>query len=246
MISKAEIKQVKLLHQKKYREEKQLFVAEGPKVVKELLQSKYNAKEIFATDEFQVSIPNIQVRKVNEKELKTISTLTTPNQVLAVFEIPSPLVLQPSSLSAQLLLALDDIRDPGNLGTIIRIADWFGIKNLLCSESCVDLFNPKVVQASMGSIARVNVYYENLESTLLKTKSFLPVYGATMDGENIYSQGLSSCGIILIGNESKGVSKNLLTLVSQKISIPKFSHGADSLNAAVATAVICSEFRRRS
>lgn len=244
MISKAEIKQVKLLHQKKHREEKQLFIAEGPKVVTELLKSKFFIKEIFATKEFNVQSSKLKVREISEKELIQVSALTSPNQVLAVFEIPVA-KLNIESLKQELVLALDDIRDPGNFGTIIRIADWFGIKNIICSESCVDLFNPKVVQATMGSIARVNVHSCNLETTLSEFKKSIAIYGATIDGGNIYSEKLSSCGIILIGNESKGISENLLKLVSQKISIPNFSSEAESLNAAIATAVICSEFRRK-
>ena len=244
MIAKAEIKQIKLLHQKKYREEKQLFIAEGPKMVNELVKSKYLVKEVFATKEFKVQSSKFKVREISEKELTQISALTTPNQVLGVFEIPVT-KLNIESLKQELVLALDDIRDPGNLGTIIRIADWFGIKNILCSEGCVDLFNPKVVQATMGSIARVTVHYDNPETTLSVLKKSMAIYGAAMDGENIYTQELPSCGIILIGNESKGISENLLQLVSQKISIPNFSSGAESLNAAIAAAVICSEFRRR-
>ena len=244
MISKAEIKQVRLLHQKKYREEKRLFIAEGPKLVNELVGSTFPVKEIFATKEFQVPSSKFQVQVINEKELIQISALATPNQVLGVFEIPD-MKLNHESLKNELVLALDDIRDPGNLGTIIRIADWFGIKNILCSETCVDLFNPKVMQATMGSIARVNVYFVDLENSLTILSRSMPVFGSTIDGANIYTQELTSNGIILIGNESKGVSGNILKLASEKISIPSFSSGADSLNAAIATAVICSEFKRR-
>jgi len=244
LISKAEIKQIKLLHQKKHRDERKLFIAEGPKVVNELLSSAYSVKEVFATDPYKVKSSAFKIQEISEKELAQISALTTPNQVLGVFEIPL-IKLNKDSLKKELVLALDDIRDPGNLGTIIRIADWFGIKSILCSETCVDVFNPKVVQATMGSITRVNVYYEDLESVLSTLNAFLPVYGSTVDGENIYDNELSSEGIILIGNESKGISENLLKIASRKISIPSFSKGADSLNAAIATAVICSEFRRR-
>ena len=176
--------------------------------------------------------------------MEQISALTTPNQVIGIFEIPA-IKLNPESLKEELVLALDDIRDPGNLGTIIRIADWFGIKNILCSESCVDLFNPKVVQATMGSISRVNVCFGDLDRVLVKLKAYMPVYGSVLEGKDIYSLELSANGVILIGNESNGVSDSLLKLVSHEISIPNFSSGADSLNAAIATAVICSEFRRR-
>ncbi len=238
MISKAQIKNVKLLHQKKYRDQQGLFIAEGPKVVGDLLNSKFKLKEGFATKDFKVQ--GSSFNEINEKELEGISALTTPNQVLAVFEATNE---KPDvgSLKQELVIALDDIRDPGNLGTIIRIADWFGIGHILCSESCVDVFNPKVIQATMGSIARVNVYYADLDTVLKESET---VYAAVLDGKSIYSQKLTSKGVILIGNESKGVSEKLMKHVTDKISIPKFSSGADSLNAAVATAVICSEFKR--
>ncbi|MBI4930344.1 MAG: RNA methyltransferase [Bacteroidetes bacterium] len=243
MISKSKIKFVRSLHQKKYRDAEGLFIAECPKVVNELLHSNYRAKEIFATNQFKVH-PDFyrdKVQEISEKELESISALTTPNQVLAVFEIVTQ-QFTINSVSDKLVLALDDIRDPGNMGTIIRIADWFGINHILCSETCVDIYNPKTVQASMGSMARVCAHYVNLGNTLKNSK---PVYAAVLDGKNIYSEKLSSTGVILIGNESKGISENLIKCVSNKISIPNFSSGADSLNAAVATAVICSEFRRR-
>ena len=249
MISKAHIKEVRLLHQKKFREENGLFIAEGPKVVNELLNSKYKLKEVFCTDEFRIQNIEFRINKITEKELGQISALTTPNQVLGVFEIPSPLVSRPSSFSLELLIALDDIRDPGNLGTIIRIADWFGIHHIICSENCVDIYNPKVVQASMGSIARVNVFYENLASFFNDSRIMnkeLKIYAATLDGKNIYTEQLPDKGIILIGNESKGISGNVLQFVTHKVSIPNFSPKTDSLNAAVATAIICSEFRRNN
>lgn len=244
MISNSVIKQVKLLHQKKYREENRSFIAEGPKVVGELLRSKYKVKEIFAVKGYKLSSLKIPLHEISESELSRISALTSPNQVLGVFEIPET-KLNKESLKDKLILALDDIRDPGNLGTIIRIADWFGVETIICSENSVDLFNPKVVQATMGSIARVKVYYEELEGVLKELGRSMPVYGSSMAGQNIYEQELSFNGVILIGNESQGVSENLLKLASQKIAIPRFSEGAESLNAAVATAIICSEFRRR-
>jgi TrmH family RNA methyltransferase len=152
-------------------------------------------------------------------------------------------VLDIPALKKELVIALEDIRDPGNMGTILRIADWFGISHLVCSETCVDIYNPKVVQSSMGSLARVHVYHENLTETLQK---FNPVYGTVMQGNNIYNEKLSGKGVILIGNESRGISEGLLKHVSHKITIPNYSSGADSLNAAVACAIVCSEFRRRS
>ena len=246
MIAKAQIKKIRLLHQKKYRDEAGLFIAEGPKLVQEILNpiaigSKFKVKEIFATEEFQVQGSGFKVQQVTEKELLQISALTSPNQVIGIFETK---MLKPDIgvLKNELILALDDIRDPGNLGTIIRIADWFGIHHILCSPECVDVFNPKVVQATMGSIARVNVYYTDLHTML---KELNPVYAAVLDGGNIYAEELSSKGVIVIGNESKGISDKLMKLVTHKLVIPGFSPAADSLNAAAATAVICSEFRRR-
>lgn len=240
MISKTQIKNIKQLHQKKYRDEAGFFIAEGPRVVNDLLNSKFKVKEVFAVKEFKVQGSKFNVNEVSENELESISALSTPNQVLAVFQIVET---KPNieELKQELVLALDDIRDPGNLGTIIRIADWFGINHILCSESCVDVFNPKVIQATMGSIGRVNVYYVDLNTVL---KEFNTVYAALLDGKSIYSQKLSSKGVILIGNESKGISEKLMKRVTEKLTIPKFSEGADSLNAAIAAAVICSEFRR--
>jgi TrmH family RNA methyltransferase len=248
MISKAQIKKIHLLHQKKYREVEGRFIAEGPKIVMELLNSKFKLKELFATAGFiaqglpaGLAGPRVKVEEISEKELLQISALKSPNQVLGVFEI-SETKRDAGKLRNELVLALDDIRDPGNLGTIIRIADWFGIHHILCSAACVDVFNPKVVQASMGSIARVSVYYVDLESML---KEFDPVYAAMLGGKSIYAEKLTTKGVIVIGNESKGISDKLMKIVTRKLSIPSFSQAADSLNAAVATAVICSEFRRR-
>ena len=240
MISKAQVKVIRSLHQKKYREEQKLFIAEGPKIVKELLNSKYCVKEIYATQEYNAEDVECDIQEINEKEFAQISALITPNQVLGVFEIPESIV-NINLLQQQLVVGLDDIRDPGNLGTIIRIADWFGINHILCSETCVDVYNPKVVQATMGSLSRVNIHYVNLSIVL---KQFKLIYATLPEGKNMYDEKLSDNGIILIGNESRGISADLLEQVTHKLAIPNFSKGADSLNAAIATAVICSEFRR--
>ena len=241
MISKTRLKQIRLLHQKKQRDLEGLFIAEGPKVVEELLNSGFPVKELFATSEFKTDNLKCPVQLVSQKELESISALATPNQVLGVF---GAVLLQPDpeTMKQELVLALDDIRDPGNLGSIIRIADWFGIHHILCSTSCVEVFNPKVVQASMGSMARVCMYYVDLEHML---KKFDPVYAAVLDGKNIYSEPLTPAGVILIGNESQGISTGAMKHVTRILTIPRLSQAADSLNAAVATAVICSEFRRR-
>jgi TrmH family RNA methyltransferase len=243
MLSKKKIKLIRLLRQKKYREKYKLFIAEGPKVVNEFLNSNYKVKFLFATKEFSVNAhQRVLVNEVSEKELKMISATQTPNQVLAVFEFPPAIILDLERAKMNLILALDDIRDPGNFGTIVRIADWFGINTIICSETSVDVFNPKVVQASMGSLARVNIHYMNLATVL---KKFNTVYAAVLNGKNIYTEKLSASGVILIGNESRGISESMMQFVSHKISIPNFSGKADSLNAAIATAIICSEFRRR-
>ncbi len=241
MISKAEIKRVRSLHQKKFRDEQKCFIAEGPKVISDLLNSEYKAKEIYSLGKmaFPLHTPAIEV---TEKELEIMSALTTPNNAIGIFEMHCPKLNLPS-LKKELVLALDEIRDPGNMGTLIRIADWFGISDILCSGACVDLYNPKVVQATMGSMARVNVHYVNLQEVV---SGFNNVYGTVLNGKSIYTEELSENGIILIGNESRGISETLLGLVTQKISIPNFSSGADSLNAAAAGAIICSEFRRRT
>lgn len=255
MLSKNQIKFVNSLKQKKYREEHKLFIAEGAKVVPELLGSEIKVKQVFATSGF------LRKHKINEQterfeikeaELERISGLITPNEALALCEIPN-IELDKDEFKDKLTLVLDDIKDPGNMGTIIRIADWFGISNIVCSTSSVDAFNPKVVQATMGSIARVKVYEEELISFIKEQKQYnqSAVFGALLDGENIYSKKLPSAGLIVIGNESKGISEEIQLLITDRISIPSFSHfsqsggEAESLNAAIATAIICSEFRRK-
>ena len=255
MLSKNQIKFVNLLKQKKYIQEHNLFIAEGTKIVTELLNSKIQVKQIYGTSDFfrNVTIDKqIERFEIKETELDRISALTTPNGVLAVCEIPVP-ELDINTLKDKLTLVLDDIKDPGNLGTIIRIADWFGIESIICSNETAYAFNPKVIQATMGSIARIKLYYTDLteffkvQSSKFKVQSF----GALLEGESIYTKQLSSEGFIVIGNESKGISENVLPFITDKINIPSFSHyksgggEAESLNAAIATSIICSEFRRR-
>lgn len=254
MLSKNQIKFVNSLKQKKYREEHNLFIAEGAKIVPELLNSKIKVKQVFATsDFFRKHKINDQTERfeIKETELERISALMTPNEALALCEIPL-FELDAASLADKLTLVLDEIKDPGNLGTIIRIADWYGIENIICSTASADVFNPKVVQATMGSIARIKVHYTDL-ADFFKIKApglKLPVFGALLEGENIYTKQLSSKGFIVIGNESKGISAEVQEFITDKISIPSFSHfnssngEAESLNAAIASAVICSEFRR--
>ena len=243
MISKNQMKLVRLLEQKKYRQREGAFVAEGPKVVGDLLAAGYRPKQIFATEEWTTANPACQPVTVTPDELCRISFLQHPQQVLAVFPLPAASHSRQNA-EASLVLALDGIQDPGNLGTIIRIADWFGIDEIICSPDTADAWNPKVVQASMGSIARVHIAYTNLEEYLNHTT--LPVYGTLLDGTSIYSQQLPQQAIIVMGNEGNGISPAIRQLVTHRLLIPQFRPGAESLNVAIATAITCSEFRRNT
>ena len=240
MVSKSQIKLITSLQQKKYRKQEQLFFAEGVKVVQELLHSNFELLDLFTTKQDFLTVPKNKVHAISEAELKKISALTTPNTCLAVFKIPKAKEM----VEKGLIVALDDVRDPGNLGTIIRLCDWFGIETLFCSEESVDIYNPKVVQATMGSISRVNVVYGNLETFLSQTK--LPVFGTFMDGKNIYQEKLPNEGIIIMGNEANGISSSVEKLVSERIAIPRFGNlqVTESLNVATATAIILSEFKK--
>lgn len=237
MISKNQIKFVRQLEQKKYRKKEGLFVAEGPKVVGDLLRAGFKAHTIFATSEWESQGQTFQ--EVSDEELRRVSFLQHPQRVLALFFIPTESVPSVSSLS----LALDDVQDPGNLGTIIRIADWFGIDTIYCSENTADAWSPKVVQATMGSIARVNIIYTDLQELISKAQ--VPVYGTLLDGQDIYTQELSKKGIIVMGNEGNGISAPIRKLINRRLLIPQFHEGPESLNVAIATAITCSEFRRR-
>lgn len=237
MISKNQIKFVRQLEQKKYRKKEGLFVAEGPKVVGDLLRAGFKAHTIFATSEWGSQGQSFQ--EVSDEELRRVSFLQHPQRVLALFFIPTESIPSVSSLS----LALDDVQDPGNLGTIIRIADWFGIDTIYCSENTADAWSPKVVQATMGSIARVNIIYTDLQELISKAQ--VPVYGTLLDGQDIYTQELSKEGIIVMGNEGNGISAPIRKLINRKLLIPQFHEGPESLNVAIATAITCSEFRRR-
>ena len=240
MVSKNQIKRITSLLQKKYRKQEQLFFVEGVKGVQELLDSNFELVELFTTNSELFSVDKSKVYAISESELQKISALTTPNTCLALFKIPAAVSFEEKGL----IVALDDVRDPGNLGTIIRLCDWFGIKTLFCSEESVDVYNPKVVQATMGSISRVNVVYGNLEQLLTTTK--FPVFGTFMDGKNIYKETLPNEGIIVMGNEANGISKPIENLISERIAIPRFGdlQATESLNVATATAIILSEFKR--
>ncbi len=252
MLSKNQIKYINSLKISKYRNEENVFVAEGIKLVDEILHSRFEISQIFVTQEWvnENSVQNkyqncIQI--ITEEELKKISSLTTPNQVLAVVKTPEYQISD--NIFEQLTLILDDIRDPGNMGTIIRIADWFGIPNIICSLHSVDCYNPKVVQATMGSIARVNIFYTDLLELLKQKPQNFSVYGTLLEGENIYGTDLETKGFIVIGNESKGISNEVKNHLTHALHIPSFNpHAADhaeSLNASVAAAIVCSEFKRR-
>lgn len=249
MISKSQIQFVKSLQLKKFREMHQAFVVEGPKMVDELLGSKIPMMMVFAGQDWQKEantrqLKDIEIITVGESDLARISSLKTPNQVLAVAKIESEKPLTAQHFS-DLLLVLDGINDPGNLGTILRIADWFGIKNVVCSENTVDLYNPKTIQASMGSLFRVQVFYRHLVDVIGKFGQDIPVFGTFLNGNNIYAEQLPEKGIIIIGSESHGISDDVGRLVNKKLFIPPFSKGTESLNASIATAIVCSEFRRR-
>lgn len=242
MVSKNQIKLITGLHLKKNRLANQLFLAEGVKVIQELLQSNFVLEHLYATEESFSSFSITNKSVVSECEMKKITALSTPSSCLAVFQISK----QELHTNAGLLVALDDIRDPGNLGTIIRLCDWFGIEQIVCSKETVDLYNPKVVQATMGSIARVKLNYLDLEKFISETT--LPVFGTFMDGLNIYEEELPKEGIIILGNEANGISKSIEKLVKNRIAIPRFGNlqKTESLNVATATAIVLSEFRRSS
>lgn len=240
MVSKNQIKLITSLQQKKQRLTNQLFFAEGIKVIQELVESNFELVHLYTTQNDFEEVSKDKKTIIQESDLKKISALATPNTCLAVFKIPAEKKL----LESGLIVALDSIRDPGNLGTILRLCDWFGIEQLICSKETVDIYNPKVVQATMGSIARVNVNYIDLESFVSVTK--LAVYGTFMDGTNIYKTNLPQEGIIVMGNEANGISPQLEKLIKNRLTIPRFGtlQKTESLNVATATAIILSEFKR--
>ncbi len=255
MISKSQIKLVRSLEQKKHRLSEGLFVAEGPKVVGDLLACHFRLHLAFATEDYTVTAFTGQevaetvadrLVTVSSEELCRLSFLQHPQQVLAVFELPDTDECPESEGrcgKASLSLALDGVQDPGNLGTIIRVADWYGIDTIYCSRDTADAWSPKVVQATMGSIARVHICYCDLVP-LLRNAS-VPVYGTVLDGDNIYDQQLTQEGVIVMGNEGNGISAPIRSLLSRRLLIPQMRPGAESLNVAIATAIVCSEFRRR-
>jgi len=241
MVSKNQIKLITSLRQKKFRLANGLFLAEGVKVISELLNSHFELEHLYQTEPVFNNVAGDKITDVTENELKKISALTTFNNCLALFKVPAPKKISNKGLIA----VLDDIRDPGNLGTIIRLCDWFGISQIVCSHETADVFNPKTIQASMGSIARVNVDYTELPKYIMDSQ--LPVYGTFMEGNDIYSTQLQKEGIIVFGNEANGISSKVERLIKNQISIPRFGElqKAESLNVATAAAIVFSEFRRR-
>lgn len=248
-LSKNRIKYIHSLELKKNRKADKVFLAEGPKLVDDLL-GHFPCNFLIATSEWLSQKENLPVEDVTEvsaDELARASLLKTPQQVLAVFQQPDE-ELDISVISRSLCLALDDVQDPGNLGTIIRLADWFGIEHIFCSPNTVDVFNPKTVQATMGGIARVKLHYTPLPELISALKD-VPVYGTFLDGTNIYDQPLSSHGLIVMGNEGNGIGKEVEQFINRKLYIPNYPANretSESLNVAIATAVVCAEFRRQA
>ncbi len=240
MLSKNQIKLITSLKHKKYRIELQLFVAEGIKGVNEFLYSNSKLEKLFCTEDVYSSFKKFDPQIISETELSKISGLTTPNKVLGLFKIPEVAKIDEEGL----ILMLDDINDPGNLGTIIRLCDWFGVKQLVCSNNTVDCYNQKVVQATMGSLVRIPITYCDLKEFLKQTQ--LPIYGAVMDGDNVYSTNLEQNAILVMGNESNGISEKIGQLLNTKITILRYSETTitESLNVATATAILLNEFRR--
>lgn len=243
MLSRARVKFIKSLQLKKYRKQEQCFVVEGARSIQELLRSDFEIVLLAATNSFLATVkplPRVrEILEVSEKELATVGTLDSSTSGLAVVRMKAQQAL-PLAMPG-FSIVLDGIRDPGNLGTIIRIADWYGIRNLISSPDSVDFYNPKVVQASMGSLFHIGIWSTDLVELLSASKH--PVYGAFLDGDDVHNVRFEKNGFIVIGNESNGIGQDLDTLVTHRISIPRYGH-AESLNAAVATAVICDNLRR--
>ncbi|MCD6066761.1 MAG: putative tRNA/rRNA methyltransferase [Bacteroidetes bacterium] len=250
MLSKNQLKNITSLHTKKNRDEEQLFLIEGEKMMEELFRSDFRTEMVFAQEDWiekneaQLGRKKIPCQPVTEAELKKISLLSAPNKVLAIAGQRRGEV-DLAKVGSELYLYLDAIRDPGNMGTIIRLAHWFGVSQVICSPDCVELYNPKVVQSTMGSIFSIRVC-EAVLSDLISDKTGFPVFGALLDGENIYGKDNFTSGILVIGNESNGISEKNLPLISDRVKIPPAAENhAESLNAAMATAVFLSEYLRR-
>ena len=237
MLSKNQVKLIQKLHQKKYRNELNLFIVEGKKSINEFLQAGYTPQLLIATEAFTTSVPQHLITPVSKDELRKVSTLQNPDEGLAIFEQPK----HKGILQEGVIVALDNVQDPGNLGTIIRLCDWFGVETLLCNTRTVDCYNPKVVQASMGSLTRVAVHYLDLAAFL--TTTALPVYTMDLEGENLYTATFPKDCILILGNEANGISSEVRALSNEVITIPRFSkhQRTESLNVAMAGAIILSE-----
>lgn len=255
MFSKNKIKFINSLKKTKYRELEHLFFAEGEKLADELLKSNIKITNILATKEWIEANNDLlknqkaELDEITESDLQKISSLSTPNKVLIIAEQPN-YTYKPEVIAKKLSILLDDINDPGNLGTIIRIADWFGIENIFCTPTSVDLYNPKVVQSTMGAICRIKVHYKDLPDLISEFKTFesFAIYGTFLEGNIIYDEPLADHGFIVMGSESHGISDKIKPLITNKLFIPNFPVGqksSESLNISVATAIVCSEFRRR-
>ncbi len=244
MLSKSQISFVSSLHQKKFRKEHGLFLVEGSKSIIEFIESNYSIEEIYSLPEAIAKLNNtgkkVKITEINANELKKISTLVTPHDSLALIRIPEYNNFQALGFNKKFTLVLDGVQDPGNFGTIIRTADWFGFKEIICSTDTVEAYNPKAVQASMGSLSRMKVYYTELEPLLRETS--VPVFGALLNGHSIYEQAWGNEGFIILGNEGNGVSPAIERWVTKKITIPRFGL-AESLNVGISAAIICSELR---
>ena len=248
-ISKNKIKFIRSLEQKKVRREERVFLAEGPKLTADLL-GHFRCRYLAATDDWLASHNSIEADEIDTAtidEIARASLLKTPQDVIAIFDQREEKT-DITVIEKQLCLALDDVQDPGNLGTIIRIADWFGIEHIFCSTNTVEVYSPKVVQATMGALSRVHLHYVSLTELIGKLNKNVPIYGTLLDGTNIYTQELSTTGLIVMGNEGNGITAEVRQLINRKLYIPNYPEGRDtseSLNVAIATAVTCAEFRRR-
>jgi len=246
MLSKSQINLLKSLQHKKFRREHGFFLVEGHKSIIEFINSDYQVDTVYHISAFDPKVlklsQKINLCEISVTELEKISSLKTPQDVVALVRMPQWPILEQSDLQGKFSLVLDGIQDPGNLGTIIRIADWFGMEHVICSEDTVDVYNPKVIQASMGSLARVRVHYINLYELL--SSIHLPVFGALLDGKNIYDVDFGTGGLVVMGNEGNGIRPEIQKLVSQAVTIPRVGK-AESLNVAIATAIFCSEISRK-
>jgi TrmH family RNA methyltransferase len=246
MLSKSQINLLKSLQHKKFRREHGFFLVEGHKSIIEFINSDYQVDTVYHISAFDPKVlklsQKINLCEISVTELEKISSLKTPQDVVALVRMPQWPILEQSDLEGKFSLVLDGIQDPGNLGTIIRIADWFGMEHVICSEDTVDVYNPKVIQACMGSLARVSVHYIDLSELLSSIK--LPVFGALLDGENIYDINFGTGGLVVMGNEGNGIRPEIQKRITQAITIPRVGK-AESLNVAIATAIFCSEISRK-